>query len=119
MDIHNEFIACKYDLVFYAGKPVLNRRHAYYDINGDAWDFSLAIGYTFTVWEEREGGLEVISWTDTAGNLALSGSHPNEIILNAQATDTAIERGKYYYEAEYIVAGGYPILLNYGEAKFI
>jgi hypothetical protein len=116
MDIHNEFIANKKDLVFYAGKPVLNKRHAFYDINDDPWDFSLATGYTFKIWEEREGGLEMINWTDTAGNLSNS---TNEIILNAPAIDTTIERGKYYYEIEYTVAGGYPILVAYGEAKFI
>lgn len=117
MDIHNEFIAQKKDLVFYAGKPVLNKRHAYWDINNDPWSFAGAIGQRFTVYEEREGGLTMIEWDDT--NLTVSGSDPNEIILNAPATDTDIERGKYYYEQEYLIAGGYSILLNYGEAKFI
>jgi hypothetical protein len=116
MDIHNEFIANKKDLVFYAGKPVLNKRHAYYDINDDPWDFSLATGYTFKVWEEREGGLQLIDWSDTTGNLS---NYTNEIILNAPAGDTDIERGKYYYEQAYTISGGYEILLNYGEAKFI
>ena len=117
MDIHHEFIANKKDLVFYTGKPVLNKRHAFYDINGDPWDFSLAIGYTFKIWEEREGGLLMIDWDDT--NLELSGSNPHEIILNAPATDTAIERGKYYYEIEYIISGGYSILIGFGVANFI
>ncbi len=115
MDIHNEFIAQKKDLVFYAGKPVLNKVHAYYDINGDAWNFSSATNYFMKVWEEREGGLQVIDWDDA--NLTNSGS--NEVILNAQATDTDIDRGKYYYEQGYLIAGGYEVLTNYGEAKFI
>jgi hypothetical protein len=117
MDIHNEFIANRKDLVFYAGKPVLNKRHAFFDINGDPWSFALATGYTFKIWEEREGGLLMIDWDDD--NLILSGSIPNEIILNAPYIDTLIERGKYYYEIEYLIAGGYSILIGYGEAKFI
>lgn len=117
MDIHNEFIAQKKDLVFYAGKPVINKRHAFYDVNNDPWSFALAIGYTLIIYQEREGGLEMISWDDT--NITLSGSNTNELILNAPATDTDIERGKYYYEFEYTIAGGYSVLIGYGEAKFI
>lgn len=114
MDIHNEFIAQRKDLVFYAGKSVLNKRHAFYDVNGDDWSFALATGYTFKIWEEREDGLLLIDWDDT--NLTNSG---NEIILNAPSGDTDIERGKYYYEMEYLVSGGYSVLIAYGEAKFI
>jgi hypothetical protein len=117
MDIYNEFIAQEKDLVFYAGKAILNKRHAFFDINGELWDFSAATGYTFKIWEEREGGLLMIDWDDT--NLSLSTSNENEIILNAPATDTDIERGKYYYEIEYLVAGGYSILIGYGQANFI
>jgi len=117
MDIHNEFIANKKDLVFYAGKAILNKVHAFFDINGDPWDFSAAIGFTFTIWQEREGGLEMIAWT-SPGNLPQTTS-TNEITLNAPASDTAIELGKYYYEMEYLVAGGYSVLIAYGEAKFI
>ena len=115
MDIHNEYIAQKKDLVFYAGKPILNKQHSFYDENGDAWDFSLATGFTFKVWQEREGGLLIVNWNDTY-NLSFSG---NVIFLNAPAEDTDIELGKYYYEIEYSVAGGYGILIAYGEAKFI
>lgn len=115
MDIHNEFIGALYNLVFYAGKPVLNRVHEFTDCEDTPWDFSAALGFSFNIWEEREGGLQVIAWS-SPNNLASSGS---VIILNAPASDTSIERGKYYYEMEYTVAGGYPILLMYGEAKFI
>ena len=117
MDIHNEFIAQEKDLVFYASKAILNKRHAFYDINEDPWNFSAAIGFTFKIWEEREGGLLMIDWDDT--NLTLSTSDTNEILLNAPSTDTSIERGKYYYEIEYLVAGGYSVLLAYGQAEFI
>lgn len=115
VDIHNEFIAQEKELYFYSGKAVLNKRHAFYDINGDEWNFSLAIGYTFKIWEEREGGALLISWDQTA-NLSNSG---HEIILNAPASDTALERGNYYYEIEYLIAGGYTILIGYGRACFI
>lgn len=117
MDIHNEFIAQEKDLVFYKGKAILNKRHAFYDINGDPWNFDLAIGYSFRIWEEREEGRLMIDWDDT--NLTLSGSATNEILLNAPASDTNIERGKYYYEIEYLTEGGYSILIGYGCAKFI
>lgn len=117
MDIHNEFIAQKKDLVFYAGKPVLNRRHAWWDIYNNPWSFTGATGHTFKVWQEREGGLLLIDWDDA--NIVVSGSNPNETIINAPAADTSIERGRYYYEQEYYTAGGYPVLLAYGEAKFI
>jgi hypothetical protein len=114
MDIHNEFIAQEKELVFYAGKAILNKVHSFYDVNGDDWNFQDATGFTFRIWEEREGGLLMIDWDDT--NLANSG---NEITLNAPATDTDIERGKYYYEIEYLVSGGYSVLIAYGTAKFI
>lgn len=117
MDIHNEFIAREKDLFFYSGKAVLNQRHAFYDYNNDPWDFSLAIGYTFKIWEEREGGRLLIDWDDT--NLALSSSHTHEILLNAPSTDTSLERGKHYYEIEYLIAGGYSILIGYGDSYFI
>jgi hypothetical protein len=115
MDIHNEFIAQEKNLVFYAGKPIIDRVHNFVDLSGNAWDFSPAIGYTFKIWEEREGGILVIDWSDP-NNLSSSGG---SIILNAPATDTAIDRGKYYYEIEYLIAGGYPVLVAYGQAKFI
>jgi hypothetical protein len=114
MDIHNEFIAQKKDLVFYAGKPILNRLHSFYDINDNPWNFADVIGLSFKIWQEREGGLLMIDWDDS--NLSISG---NDIILNSQAVVTNIERGKYYYEMEYFVVGGYPILIAFGEAKFI
>ncbi len=118
MDIHNEFLPTKkIDIVFYAGKAVLNKPHAFWDINNDPWNFSQAIGYTFKIWEEREGGLLMIDWSDTNGNLTNNGD--NIIYLNAQATDTSIGLGKYYYEIEYLIAGGYTILIGAGEAKFI
>ena len=117
MDIHNAFIAQEKDLVFYAGKAILNKRLAFYDINQDPWDFSEATGFTFKIWEEREGGLLMIDWD--SDNLSLSASNENEILLNAPSTDTSIERGKYYYEIEYLVAGGYSVLLAYGQAEFI
>lgn len=116
MDIHNEFIAQEKELYFYSGKAVLNKRHAFFDINGDEWDFSAATGYTFKIWEEREGGYQVINWTSPT-NLTLS--PPHEIILNAPTSDTDIERGNYYYEIEYLIAGGYSILIGYGRACFI
>lgn len=86
------------------------------DINGDAWSFSGAVGFTFKIWEEREGGLQVVDWSSP---VSLS-NNLNDIILNAPAVDTAmIGIGKYYYEIEYITAGGYPVLIAFGEAKFI
>lgn len=115
MDIHNEFIAQEKELVFYAGKAVLNRRHAHYDVDGNPWDFSQAVSYFMNVWEEREGGLQVIEWTSPTN---LSNSE-HEIILNAPVADTDIDRGKYYYEMGYVVAGGYEVLTAYGVAKFI
>jgi len=117
MDIHNEFIAQEKELFFYSGKAVLNKRHAFFDVYGDPWNFSLATGFTFKIWEEREGGQLMIDWDDT--NLTLSTSDTNEILLNAPASDTAIERGKYYYEIEYLIAGGYTVLIGYGTASFI
>lgn len=115
MDIHNEFIAFKKDLFFYAGKPVLNRVHAFFDIDREPWSFADAIDLYFTILEEREGGLQMIRWV-TNTNLTVSG---NEIVLNASASDTNIERGKYYYEIEYTVAGGYSVLIAYGVATFL
>jgi len=118
MDIHNEFIAQEKELFFYSGKTVLNKRHAFRDINGVPWDFSAATGYTFRIWEEREGGYLMIDWTSPT-NLTLSTVNSWEIILNAPVEDTTIERGNYYYEFEYLVSGGYSILLGYGRACFI
>lgn len=115
MDIHNEFIATKKELVFYAGKPVLNKVHAFYDVDGNPWDFSAAVGFTFKIWEEREGGLLKISWSSPE-NLSWGG---NEMVLNAPSEDTSIYRGRYYYEIEYILAGGYGVLVAYGQARFI
>jgi hypothetical protein len=117
MDINNEFIAQEKHLYFYKGKSVLNKRHAFFDINNDPWNFSLAVGYTFKIWEEREDGRLMIDWDDD--NLTLSTSNTNEILLNAPASDTNIERGKYYYEIEYLIDGGYSILIGYGCAEFI
>jgi hypothetical protein len=39
--------------------------------------------------------------------------------LNAPSTDTDIERGKYYYEIEYMEADGYPILIAYGQMNIL
>jgi|SRR5690606_5326541 hypothetical protein len=114
MDINNEFIAQKKDLVFYAGKAIINKRHAFYDINGNPWNFSFATGFSIRIWEEREDGLLMIYWDDT--NITAIG---HELILNSQADVTNIERGKYYYEIEYTISGGYGILIGYGEARFI
>lgn len=116
MDVHNEFIAREKALVFYRGKAILNKVHRFLDINGDAWSFSGAVGFTFKIWEEREGGLQVVDWSSPI-NLS---NNLNDIILNAPVVDTAsIGIGKYYYEIEYITAGGYPVLVGFGEAKFI
>jgi hypothetical protein len=115
MDIHNIFIADQKTLVFYAGKPIINRQMDFYDINGDDWDFSDATGVTMKVWEEREGGIQLIDWVDP-DNLSISGK---SIFLNAPATDTSIGLGKYYYEIAYQIAGGYEVLAAYGMAKFI
>ena len=115
MDIHNEFIAGKKEVVFYAGKAVLNKVHAFFDIDGSAWSFAAATGFTFKIWEERDGGLLKITWSSPT-NLTWSG---NELVLNAPATDTTIATGRYYYEIEYMIAGGYGVLVAYGEAKFI
>jgi hypothetical protein len=117
MDINSLFIARKKDLYFYKNKDLINKRLAFEDINRDPWNFSLAVGFTFKIWEEREDGRLVIDWDDD--NLTLSTSNTNEILLNAPASDTNIERGKYYYEIEYIIDGGYSILIGYGCAEFI
>lgn len=115
MDIHNEFIAQEKDLVFYAGKAILNKRHAFYDRNDNPWVFVDVAGFTFKIWEEREGGLLMIDWIYLT-NLTYSG---NEIVLNAPSTDTDIEIGKYYYEIEQVTSGGYSFLLAYGKAQFL
>ncbi len=115
MDIFNEYIANRKDLSFYAGKAILNKVHAFFDIDGADWDFSQATGFTFKIWEEREGGRLMIDWSSPT-NLAVSG---NEVTLNAPSSDTNIERGKYYYEIEYLTAGGYSVLIGFGKADFI
>lgn len=116
MDIHNEFLAQKKELVFYAGKAILNREHTWYDLNDELWDFSDAIGFSFKIWQERDedDGLLKIDWG--AANLTPTG---NGFILNSNASDTALIKGKYYYEIEYQVAGGYSVLIGYGLARFI
>jgi hypothetical protein len=116
MDIHNEFIAQEKALTFYSGKAILNKRHAFYDICGEPWDFSAAVGFSFQIWEEREGGIKVIDW---ASDDNITYTSPNEIILNSNADETSIERGKYYYEISYILAGGYSVLIAYGDATFL
>lgn len=115
MDINNEFIAFEKDLQFYAGKPVINREHVFLDSCGGPYSFDQALSFGFKVWEEREGGLQVINWTSPE-NLSANG---NIIYLNAPAEDTDIEIGKYYYEMTYLIAGGYEILIAYGDARFI
>lgn len=114
MDIHNEFLAQKKELVFYAGKAIINREHTWYDINQELWDFSDAISFTFKIWQEREGGLLMIDWG--VANLSPTA---NGFILNSNSSDTSIERGKYHYEIEEIIAGGYGVLIGYGTARFI
>jgi hypothetical protein len=57
----------------------------------------------------------MIDWDDTN----LTASLPQDIILNAPSTDTDIERGKYYYEIEYMEADGYPILIAYGQMNIL
>lgn len=114
MDIHNEFIAQKKELVFQAGKSILNREHTFYDIYGELWTFTDALSFTFKIWEEREGGLLKIDWG--AANLTPTA---NGFLLTSNALDTAIIKGKYYYEIEYLVAGGYTVLIAYGLARFI
>lgn len=113
MDIHNEFLAQKKELVFATGKAILNREHTWYDINGVLWSFSDATGFTFKIWQE-EGGLQMIDWG--AANLTPTG---NGFMLNSNSSDTTITRGKYYYEIEYQVAGGYSVLIGFGLARFI
>lgn len=114
MDISNEYIANKKDLSFYAGKGISNREHTFYDVNGDLWEFTDAVGFTFKIWEERDGGLLMISWGSS--ELAPTG---NGFRLTSPPTTTDIERGKYYYEIEYLVSGGYSVLIAYGQATFI
>lgn len=115
MDNSNEFIANEKDLVFYAGKPIINRQHVFTDQCGNDYSLTTALSFTFKIWQERDGGLQVISWSSPQ-NLSASG---NILILNAPAEDTTIYRGKYYYEISYLIAGGYEILIAYGEANFI
>lgn len=116
MDIHNEFLAQKKELVFYTGKAILNREHTWYDLNDELWDFSDATGFSFKIWQERDGedGLLKIDWGGS--NLTPTG---NGFFLNSNSSDTNIIRGKYYYEIEYQVAGGYSVLIGYGLARFI
>ncbi len=113
MDIFNEFIAQEKDLVFYAGKAITNREHTWYDVDGNLWTFTDAVGFTFKIWEEREGGLLMISWDS---QLTPTGSG---FMLTSPGTTTDIEKGIYYYEIEYLVSGGYSVLIGYGKAKFI
>jgi hypothetical protein len=115
MDIHNTFIADQKTLVFYAGKPIINRQMDFYDINGDDWDFTEAVTHFLKVWEEREDGLLLIDWS-SPDNLSHSGK---TVYLNAPGSDTDLGIGKYYYEIGYLIAGGYEVLTGYGLAKFI
>lgn len=115
MDNSQEFIAQEKALVFYTGKPIINRQHIFKDQCGDDYSLSAAVAFTFKIWQEREGGLQVISWSSPQNLTALD----NVLTLNAPAEDTSIYRGKYYYEIAEIIAGGYEILLAYGEANFI
>lgn len=115
MDIHNTFIADEKTLVFYAGKPVINRQMDFYDVDGNDWDFSEAVSHYMKIWEEREGGILLIDW-DSPTNLSHSGK---TVFLNAPVADTSIGTGKYYYEIGYLIAGGYEVLTGYGTAKFI
>ena len=115
MDIHNEFIAQEKNLVMYKEKAIINRIHRFYGLNREPWDFSDAEHFFFNIWEEREGGRLMIEWDDTN----LTSSLPNDIILNAPASDSDIERGKYYYEIEYMKADGYPILIAFGEMNVL
>ena len=115
MDNSQEFIANEKDLLFYAGKPIINKQHVFNDECGNPYSLSAGLAFTFKIWQEREGGLQVINWSSPE-NLTAS---DNILILNAPAADTTIYRGKYYYEIAEIIAGGYEILLTYGEADFI
>lgn len=115
MDIFNEFPALEKDIVFYAGKDIVDYPHVWYDRDGTIWTFTDAIGFTFKIWEEREGGLLMISWDNTT-NLS---QNANGFNLTASKLETDIEKGKYYYEIEYLVAGGYSVLIAFGKAKFI
>jgi hypothetical protein len=115
MDIHNEFIAQEKNLVMYKAKAIIDRVHRFYGLNRTPWDFTDAEHFSFKIWEEREGGLLMIDWDDTN----LTASLPQDIILNAPSTDTDIERGKYYYEIEYMEADGYPILIAYGQMNIL
>jgi hypothetical protein len=115
MDNSNEFIANEKALIFYAGKPIINRQHVFNDQCGNPYSLSAGMAFTFKIWQERDGGLQVINWTSPI-NLAAT---DNILILNAPDEDTTIYRGKYYYEIAEIIAGGYEILLAYGQADFI
>ena len=114
MDLYNEFFAIEKPIVFYSGKAVIDRVHAFFDINGDDWSFASATGYSFKIFQERNGR-RLILWEDPV-NLT---QNSNDIILNAPIQDTALDIGNYYYEIAYYDAGAYEILLAYGEAKFI
>lgn len=115
MDIRNEYLWIRQDLYFHAGKGIDHRPHVWTDINNNDWDFSDAIGFRFRIWEEREGGLLMIDWD--SNNLTPFGT--KGFYLTAPPTDTDIERGKYYYEIEYLVAGGYSVPIGVGDAYFI
>lgn len=115
MDMHKQFSAFEKTLIFYAGKPIINHQNAFLDDCSLPKSFDDAIAFTLKIWEERTGGLQVINWSSPE-NLSVS---ENIIFLNAPAEDTDIETGKYYYELAYIIAGGYEVLITYGQAIFI
>lgn len=115
MEGYNEYIANRKDLSFYKGKAILNKAHEFYDKCNLPWNFGLAIGFTFKIWQEREGGLLMIDWISPT-NLTWS---DNTMILNAPAADTNIELGRYYYEIEFLIDGGYSVLVAFGKADFI
>ena len=114
MDLYKEFFATEKDIIFYSGKAIIDRVNAFFDINGDDWDFSAATALSFKIFEERNGR-RLILWEDPVNLTAAS----NDIILNAPVADTGLDIGNYYYEIAYFDAGSYEILLAYGQASFI
>lgn len=117
-EIHNGFVAEKYPLVFKYGKPVVNLAFLFYESDDETeLDFTGQTGITFKIWEEEENGKLLLSLSHGSG-LSLSG---NIITMNTNAAQMSPTdgRGKYYYELAYQIAGGYEILLMFGEARFI
>lgn len=115
MDSHNLFPGVEWPLVYYNGKAVYSQQFEFFFEDGETdypfTDFSTA---RIDVYTKREGRL-LKSFDSTY--LTRSG---NDIYFNASASSMEFDDlGKYYYEMYYVQAGGYDVVLLYGDFKVI